>query len=150
LSYSHIDVVWMRRTATHLRTIPKNPAIDIWSDTAIGVGEDWYSKITQAIGRSTAAVLLVSADFLTSDFITREEIPRLLEAEAERGLAIVPVLVRPCAFGSVDWLAKRQLRPRGAAPLSAKMDHEVDAALAELVHEIATIERAARNRTVPA
>jgi hypothetical protein len=139
VSYSHHDETWMRRLTTHLLAIPKTAAVDVWVDTLIGAGELWHQQIVSALKRSRAAVLLLSADFLTSSFIRNEEIPRLLEAEAVRGLSIFPLLTRPCAFEQHLWLAQRQVRPRGAIALSAKSDSDVDQALADLAREIAAL-----------
>ena len=46
--------------------------------------------------RRKVAVLLVSADFLASSFITRKEIPEILKAEQSRGLVVLPVILSPC------------------------------------------------------
>jgi hypothetical protein len=139
VSYSHRDEVWMQRLTTHLLAMPKAAAIDVWVDTLIGVGELWRQQISDALDRSRAAVLLLSADFLASSFIRNDEVPPLLEAEAARGLAIVPLLTRPCAFEQHPWLAQRQVRPYGAVPLSTKSDSEVDQALTDVSREISAL-----------
>ena len=51
-----------------------------------------------AMARATVAVLLVSADFLTSDFILDEEVPKLLKRRDQEGLLIFPILIKPCAW----------------------------------------------------
>lgn len=139
LSYSHVDETWMRRVTTQLGTIPKSAVAEVWADTAIGVGDDWRDQIASAITRATAAVMLVSPDFLVSRFVVDQEIPQILQAAISRGLRIVPVLVRPCMFEVVPWIEKRQLRPRNLQALSTKADHEIDTALTELARELTRI-----------
>ncbi len=53
-------------------------------------------------------VLLVSASFLASDFIHEEEIGRLVAAAADEGAVILPVVLSPCLYDEVPWLARLQ------------------------------------------
>jgi hypothetical protein len=69
-----------------------------------------------------------------------------LQRRDQEGLRVFPVIVRPCAWQRVEWLARMQARPRDARPLSAGDGHQVDADLAAIAEEIADIvegERAA-------
>ena len=87
------------------------------------------------------AVLLISADFLTSEFIRTEEVPRLMDKHVSAGMTIYPLLVRDCAWQAVPWLAAMQLRPRNAKPVASRPD-KVDRILADVAREIAGIARA--------
>ena len=69
VSYSHRDEKWLERLQVHLKPLVRAGDIDLWDDTQIRSGEDWKAKIDQALGSARFAVLLVSADFLASDFI---------------------------------------------------------------------------------
>ena len=75
ISYSHKDEDWKDRLVSHLGVLQQEGLIDLWNDRRIGAGEDWYQQIKEAIARASVAVLLVSADFLTSKFIRSKEIP---------------------------------------------------------------------------
>jgi hypothetical protein len=61
-------------------------------------GDRWKKEIEQALQRATVAILLISADFLASDFITDDELPPLLRSAEERGTRIIPLIVKPCRF----------------------------------------------------
>jgi len=139
ISYSHKDEPWKDRLVTHLDVLQRQGLLDLWDDRRISAGAEWYPEIRQAIDRARVAVLLVSADFLTSDFILGEEVPRLLQRRDEEGLRVFPVIVRPCAWQRVKWLARMQARPRDGRPLSAGDEHQVDADLAAIAEEIASI-----------
>ena len=65
------------------------------------------------------AVLLVSADFLASDFIADNELPPLLVAAENEGVIILPVIVSPCLFTNVPALARFQAVNLPSKPLSA-------------------------------
>jgi len=79
--------------------------LTVWDDQRINSGDEWLPEIEAAMSSAEVAVVLVSADFLTSAFIKRKEIPRLLERRQADGLRVIPVFIRPCAWKAVGWLA---------------------------------------------
>lgn len=66
ISYSHKDEAWKDRLMTHLGVLQREGLLDTWDDRRIGAGANWYEAIQQAIERASVAILLISADFLTS------------------------------------------------------------------------------------
>jgi hypothetical protein len=98
LSYSHSDREYVDRLLVHLRPLEKDGLIDLWVDTRLRAGDRWKKEIERALGRATVAILLVSADFLASDFITDNELPPLLKNAEEKGTRILPLIVKPCRF----------------------------------------------------
>lgn len=98
ISYSHQDAVWLKRLQTHLAPLKRKGAIDYWDDTRIQPGARWREEITQALATAKVAVLLVSADFLASDFIATNELPPLLVAAQQARARIFPVIVSPCGY----------------------------------------------------
>jgi len=139
ISYSHKDEAWKDRLVTHLGVLQRESLLDLWDDRRIGAGEDWYQKIEEAIARASVAVLLVSADFLTSKFILSKEIPHLLERQDKEGLRIFPVIIKPCAWKHVKWLARMNLRPKDGKPISSGDEHQIDTDLAAIADEVAAI-----------
>ena len=91
ISYSHADAAWLKRVQVHLKPLVREGRLELWDDTRIEAGERWREEIKAALARAKAAVLLISADFFGSDFIARDELPPLLEAERQRGLVILGV-----------------------------------------------------------
>src|SRR5262249_1541025 len=98
VSYSHKDVRWLERLRVHLKPLEREGIIDLWDDTKIAAGIQWKGAILGALETSKAAVLLVSADFLASDFIAEHELPTLLTQAASGGTTILPVIISPCSF----------------------------------------------------
>lgn len=141
VSYSHKDESWKDRLVTHLKVLEGEGVLDVWDDRRIGAGLDWQPEIEQAIQRASVAILLISADFLTSKFILGEEVPRLLERRQKEGLRVVPLIVRPSAWTEVKWLAAIQARPKDGRPLSRVGKDRVDEDLAALAKEVAAIVR---------
>lgn len=79
----------------HLRPLIWDSIADIWDDTRIKAGDAWQIEIRKALEAASVAVLLISADFLASDFVQSEELPALLKAAEERGLLILQLIVSP-------------------------------------------------------
>jgi hypothetical protein len=136
ISYSHKDEAWKDRVVTHLGVLQKQGMLDAWDDRRIGAGQDWYQEIQDAMDAASVALLLVSADFLASEFITSAEVPRLLERRAQAGVRIVPLILRPCDWQGVGWLKRLQAWPTDGRPLSAGDENQIEADLAALVKEI--------------
>src|SRR3954470_3178621 len=138
LSYSHKDEVWKDRLKTHLGALE----LDTWDDRRIEGGADWFEEIQEAMARASVAVLLVSADFLTSKFILGEEVPRLLRRRRLEGLPVIPVIARSCTWKKVEWLHEIQARPIDGEPLAKRRGDNRDAELVKIAEEIqATIDR---------
>ena len=98
ISYSRRDHKWLERLNVHLRPLERELKIDIWQDTRIKPGSKWREEIQRALSSAKIAILLISADFLASDFIANNELPPLLKAAEDGGAVILPIIVSPSLF----------------------------------------------------
>lgn len=98
ISYSHKDPVWLERFQINLKPYLRGSEVLLWDDTKIEAGTDWKEEINKALDSATIAILLVSADFLASDFIARDELPFLLQAAKEKNVRIVSVAISSSAW----------------------------------------------------
>ncbi len=98
ISYSHQDKQFLDELQRHLEYFQKNQIIKVWDDQQIYPGLRWQKEILRALAATKVAILLVSADFLGSDFIAVHELPPLLAAAQSGEVNIIPVIIRPCAF----------------------------------------------------
>ena len=112
ICYSHKDETYLSRLLVHLKPLVKKNLIDYWVDKErIKLGDRWKSKIEKALRRSRAAILLISADFLASDFIVDNELPPLLRAAQNKGVKIMPIILKPCRFNRDKNLSSFQSIP---------------------------------------
>lgn len=98
ISYSHKDLPFLKRLLVHLRPLERDGRIQLFADTKLRAGDKWRDEIREALTAARVAILLVSADFLASDFIVDNELPPLLSGAERQGTRIVPVVVKPCRF----------------------------------------------------
>ena len=106
ISYSHRDEDWKDRLVVQLGVLQREGFLDLWDDRRISAGAEWSAEIQTAMDTASVAVLMISADFLNSSFILGEELPRLLQHRAQKGMRIVPIIIRPCAWEAVGPRAK--------------------------------------------
>jgi len=134
ISYSHNDSEYMKRLLVHLKPLERKGLIDIWRDTKIKTGDKWKEKITKALSESNIALLLISADFMASDFIVENELPPLLSKAEVQGTKILPVILSHCRFSREDSLNRFQAANSPDKPLSVMSECERE----EIYDKIAT------------
>src|SRR5687768_16289770 len=92
ISYSHKDELEKDKLVSHLGVLQSAGLISLWSDQEIGAGADWEQALSQAMSQAKVAILLISANYLTSDFILGKEIPALLHRHQQEGLIIFSII----------------------------------------------------------
>ncbi len=142
ISYSHADEIWKNRVVKQLRVLEFEGNFEVWDDRRINAGDDWYPAIEKALTEACVAILLISADFLTSSFIQGNEVPRLLERRKAEGIRVIPLIVWPCAWQRVAWLKGIQSRPVDGRPLAKGDEYQIRQDLADLVAEVDDLLRA--------
>ncbi len=120
VSYCHMDNDYLSDVQRHFK--PFLSQIDFWDDTKILPGQKWKDEIRKAIDTAKVAILLVSTDFLGSDFISTNELPPLLQAAEENGAVILIVILKPCLFEEFDSLNQFQAMNPPNKPV-LKMDY---------------------------
>lgn len=130
-SYSSSDAVWRDRLATYLAPLKRQKRILEWYDRKIEPGADWNSQISTELDSADLFLVLISADFLASDYCFGVEMERAL-VRLKRGEAkLVPVLVKPCLWQE-SVFSEIQMIPRGAkAVASSPNPDEVLTSVAE-------------------
>lgn len=142
VSYSRKDRRWLDRLMTALKPLVRQQSIDCWDDKRIQAGTHWRAEIRRALAAASVAVLLVSDDFLASDFIYENELPPLLEAAENDEVAILWVAVRHSQYKNTKlWAYQAANNPD--RPFSSLRSWERDRDLVVIAEQIV---QAARRR----
>ncbi|ABW33414.1 TIR domain-containing protein [Acaryochloris marina] len=117
ISYSHKDDDLREELVTHLANLKRQGKIAAWHDRAIEAGEEWKSQIDSKLESAQMILLLVSPDFIASDYCYDIEMQRAIARHDEGTAQVIPIILRPC-----DWLgspfSKLQGLPKNAKPVT--------------------------------
>lgn len=144
ISYSHKNSEVLERLRVHLKPLERSTKVSVFSDTDINADEIWRDRIRKEIDECSLAVLLVSADFLASDFINDEELPKLFLARKKQSKTVLTVFVSPSMYKLYPDLEKFQGFNTPDQPLSSLDYNESEALFARLAAEINTLVSSAK------
>ncbi len=117
ISYAHKDEGLRDELVTHLSLLKRESLISEWHDRKIMPGQEWETEIDSNLRSSKLILLLVSPDFLASDYCFGKELTIALERHEGREAAVVPIIVRPS-----DWkrapFARHQAIPKDGMPVT--------------------------------
>ena len=136
ISYSHKDEEWKDRVVKHLQVFQLEGFCRTWDDRQIQVGATWEKEITDQLQSAHAAILLITTDFLISDFIRNKEVPLILERWGKNEIIVFPVIVKPCSWQAIDWLKQMQVFPKDGIPLSKGEPVEIKENLSHLAEKV--------------
>lgn len=119
--YAHEDEPLLNKLKSHLRVLQRQDLIEVWHDRDINVGTEWEQEISRQLNTSQIILLLISPDFMDSDYCYSVEMKRAIERH-ERGEArVIPIILR-----YVHWqetlLAKLQALPTDGKPVKSWLD----------------------------
>ena len=123
ISYSHKDEALRERLGTHLSLLKRQGVIDAWHDRQIGAGDEWAGAIDAHLNSAAVILLLVSADFLASDYCYDLEMTRALERHDAGDARVIPVILAICGLAGRAF-AKLQALPKDGKPVTSWTDQD--------------------------
>ena len=135
ISYSREDDQWLRKLRVHLRPLERKGLLSVWTDLDIAPGTRWLEEIKEGIASAKIAVLLVSSDFLDSEFIATYELPLILDAAERMQVRLLWISIRPSMYTETE-INKYQALNNPAKPLALMSKPEQDRELLEIAKKI--------------
>jgi internalin A len=132
-SYSHKDEELRDQLETHIKLLQRQGIISTWHDRRIVAGENWADAIDDSFNRADLILLLVSADFLASDYCYQSEMALALAREAKGEARVLPILLRACDWNDAPFGSLQGL-PKDMKPITSWANR--DEAFAEVAHGI--------------
>lgn len=153
-SYAHEDASFRTTLEKHLSLLHRQGLITAWHDRQIVPGTDWRQTIDTHLERASVILLLISADFLASDYCYGIEMHRALERHRAKQACVIPILLRP-----VDWrgapFAHLQALPTNAKAVTIWKNRDaafadVAAGLRRAIEDLSLLEASAPRAALPA
>ena len=116
-SYAHEDEALRNELAKQLKLMKRQGLINEWYDRDIDAGTEWKQVIDEHLNTAQVILLLVSPDFLDSDYCYETEMKRAMERHEAREARVIPVILRSCDWYSAPF-GKLQALPRNAKPIT--------------------------------
>jgi len=136
-SYSHRDEELRNELETHLAALKRQGVIETWHDRRIGAGENFENEISENLQKADIILLLVSSDFIASEYCYGVEMTRAMERHESGEAHVIPVILRPCLWHGLPF-GRLQATPIDGKPVT-KFPNQDDAFLevTRAIHEAA-------------
>lgn len=121
ISYTHQDEKYKEQLITHLTTLKRRGIINEWHYRKLISGQEWDMTIKQELIDSDIILLLISSDFLASNYCFDIEIKKAMEKHEQNEAKVIPIIVRPCDWKDLPF-SKLQGLPKNAKALSTWKD----------------------------
>lgn len=133
-SYAAEDELFMTQLTKHLKLLERQEVISVWCKSKILAGSETNQEILQRLNSANLILLLISSDFLASDFCWGVEIQRAMERHKAGEANVIPVILRPVDDWQSSKFGKLQPLPQDGKPITSWLD--LDTAFANIFRGI--------------
>ncbi len=123
LSYSHEDKFFKEELDKHLTALKRSKKLSYWHDKEIGGGTNWDKIIKENLQKADFILLLISPDFLNSEYIWEVELERAFKLQNEGKVAIIPIFLTKVDFEGLPF-EKLQGYPEDGKPITSFSERE--------------------------
>ncbi|HNI45916.1 MAG TPA: toll/interleukin-1 receptor domain-containing protein, partial [Chitinophagales bacterium] len=132
IAYSKHDEAYLKALLKHLKPAKKNNTIEVFHDGEIEAGKEWEKTIRANLHQSDIILLLVSANFVATDYCYDEEMIAAIALHEQGKAQVIPIIVTPFDFEDMPF-AKLNFLPSKAKPISLYKDEGQHQAYTEIV-----------------
>lgn len=125
LSAAPIQTRLFDELARHPSVLKREGLVQPISNRVIPAGSEWNQVISEHLKRANIFIILVSADFLASDYCYDVEMKRALERHESGSARVIPIIVRPCSWSFTPF-GRLQALPRDAKPITTWIDRDAE------------------------
>jgi hypothetical protein len=122
-SFSHKDEALRDQLETHLAMLKRQGLVESWHDRRMTAGSQLNWEIDKELNAADIILLLLSPDFLASDYCYKIEKARALERHSEGSARLISIVLRPCEWMHTD-LAAYVVTPKDGRPISQWPDRD--------------------------
>lgn len=139
-SYSQRDQRLRNQLETQLSFLRREGLITTWYNHKIMAGDEWAGKIDEHLNKAQIILLLVSADFIASDYCYGIEMRRALERHEAGKARVIPVILRPIEWKQTPF-GKLKPLPTGGKPVIKWTDrdsafHDIAQGIRKVIEEL--------------
>src|SRR5947209_3580429 len=145
--YAHEDEDLLNKLKRHLWPLQRQGLIDVWHDRDISAGTEWEREISQHLNAAQVILLLVSPDFMYSEYCYGVEMKRAIERHQRGEARVIPIIVRPVYWQGI--LGHLQALPTDAKPVMSALWYNVDEAFFDVTEGIRTVVAQLSQQRVP-
>lgn len=136
ISYTHADEVMKTELEKQLFALKHSGKIEVWQDRELMGGDSWDENIRKELNEADIVLLLISPDFINSQYIWDKELSVALERHSKGEARVIPIILRSCDWTSLPF-ASLQALPRDAKPVNSFSDK--DEAYTSIAKSIRTV-----------
>ncbi len=129
--YAHEDEELLKKLKAHLRPLQRAGLIDVWYDRDINAGTEWEQQVKEHLNTAQIILLLISSDFMDSDYCYSVEMQRAMERHSKGEARVIPIILRHVYWQGV--LGNFQALPTDAKPVTSPHWHTLDEAFLDVI-----------------
>jgi hypothetical protein len=148
--YAHEDETLLTKLKSHLSPLKRNGLIDVWYDRDISAGIEWQQEIEKHLNTAQIILLLVSPDFIDSDYCYGIEMKRAIERHEHGEARVIPVIFRPTLWHETP-LGKLQALPKDARPVTSwpNLDDALHSIAENIFNIVIELRKAQEEQVIP-
>ena len=132
ISYTHRDEDLRRELEKHLSSLKRQGWLTDWYDASIEPGANWRNEISHNLEEAEIILLLISPDYLASDFLYSIEMMHALARHDTGQATIIPIILRP-TFWENSPIGKLQVLPIDGRAIMSSGWYSIDEAMTDVV-----------------